>query len=71
MKAEIDQSELAALDTSNIIPRSRRQSAINSGLVKPNAKPTVISSNSSSSNKGNLIKKSNKKDDDSEEEAEF
>lgn len=70
---EIDASELEALDTSNIIPRSRRQAALASGLARsapPATKPAPAASAATSSS-GSSRKPLKINDDDEDDEAEF
>lgn len=76
-EVKIVHDDLDGIDTSNIIPRSRRRAAINSGLVRntPPAKSTSSSSKSPSKAvaESNADKPRSKaiSADDSDEEAEF
>jgi hypothetical protein len=65
-KIIIEQSELDALDTSNIIPRGRRRAALASGLVAPASSSSSSSAAAAAPRKSHTIKL-----DDDEEEAEF
>ena len=62
--------EEEALDTSNIIPRTKRRAAINAGLVD-NTAPPESSSSSSTSTVAKKHAKIEEEDDDEEAEAEF
>ena len=66
---KIVEEDYEDIDTSNIIPRSKRRAAVASGLVRDKPKPKPAATSSSSSG-GGLLKKPKKIDDD-DEEAEF